>query len=104
MSEDNNQKQTSKRYIGKFRVQNSQYGDFYKIYMDNISDKNADGTVNEFYKGSLIWSDINGNMYQVKQMSLVIPKNGLNPKLAEKGYTHFVVINLEDGHEVTLIS
>ena len=101
MSEE---KKATRRYLGKMRGINTKHGPLYKIYMDNLKNVNDDGTPNQYYKGALFWADAEtGKTYQVKQMSLWVPKGGMDPKLVEKGYSHFITLNLDDKYEVTVI-
>lgn len=102
MSTEQNKK--NRRYIGKFRATNSQYGTLYKIYADNTNHLNQDGSPNPYYNGALIWADKNGNNYHVKQMSLWVPKEGMPQSAQEKGYTHYVTLNLDDKYEVTVLA
>lgn len=107
MSEDNQQSapKANRRYLGKVRVTaNKNGGTNQKIYMDNLENVNKDGTPNKYYKGALVWADVETGMnYQVKQMSFWVPQNGMNPKDAERGYTCFITLNLDDGYEVTVL-
>lgn len=101
---DQQEKNVNRRYIGKMRGTTTKYGVMYKIYMDNLEHQNADGTPNKYYKGALIWADAEtGKNYHVKQMSLWVPKDGMDPKLVAKGYSHFITLNLDDQYEVTLL-
>jgi hypothetical protein len=104
MSDQKSDKSKSKRYIGKMKGINTKYGPLYKIYMDNFNHTNNDGTPNKFFKGLLVWMDIEtGLKYQVKQMTLWIPKEGMRPENLAQGFTHFITITLEDDYEVTVI-
>jgi len=105
MSEDQGQdNKANRRYVGKMRGTNTKYGTMYKIYMDNLDAQNKDGTPNKYYKGALIWADAEtGKNYHVKQMSLWIPKDGMDPALVAKGYSHFITLNLDDQYEVTVL-
>lgn len=100
----NEEKYKNHRRIGKMRGTNTRNGVLYKIYMDNLDHQNKDGTPNKYYLGALIWADAaTGKNYHVKQMSLWVPKAGMDPKLVEKGYSHFITLNLGDAYEVTLL-
>lgn len=104
MSEQQNDKKGNRRYIGKMRGTETKFGTMYKIYMDNLNSQNTDGTPNKFYKGAMIWADAEtGQNYHIKQMSLWIPKDGMDPGLVSKGYSHFITINLDDNYEVTIL-
>jgi len=102
--EQQNETKANRRYVGKMRGTNTKYGTMYKIYMDNLDAVNKDGSANKFYKGAMIWADAEtGKNYHVKQMSLWIPKDGMDPALVSKGYSHFITLNLEDNYEVTVL-
>lgn len=104
MSDHKEAKKATRRYLGKMRGTNGKYGPMYKIYMDNINPQKENGEPNPFCKGMLLWVDSEtGKTYQVKQMSLFIPKDGMDPKLVEKGYSHFITLNLDDDYEVTVV-
>ena len=102
MSEEN--KKDSRRYLGKVKVYDTKYGQAQKIYMDSLNHENADGTPNKYYKGALIWADaITGKNYQVKQMSIFVPKDGMDPALLAKGFSCFVTLDLNDDYQVTVL-
>lgn len=97
-------KNALKRYIGKIKQYNTQYGVMEKIYLDNLNHENADGTPNKYYNGALIWADAKtGKNFQVKQMSITVPKNGMDPKLLEKGFTCYITLDLGDDYQVTVL-
>jgi hypothetical protein len=97
-------KEANRRYLGKIRNMSGSNGPYQKIYMDNVSNVNKDGTANTNYKGALVWADAEtGKNYHVKQMSFWIPKEGMHPKAVEKGYSCFITINLNDEYEVTVL-
>lgn len=101
---DNNNRNKLRRYIGKIKQQNTKYGVMEKIMVDNLSHENADGTPNKYYKGALIWADAEtGKNYQVKQLSITVPKDGMDPKLLEKGFTCLITLDLEDDYQVTVL-
>lgn len=100
MSEENKNK-SNKRFLGKIRAVQGQYGTFYQILLDNINNVNKDGTPNKYYKGALIWGDLEtGKNYQVKQLSLVVPKDGFKESEIKNGVTHFISIDLDDEYQV----
>ena len=89
------------KYIGKVRNQQTQYGTMQKIYLDNLNPTNADGTPNKYYDCVLILVDTKtGEQFQVQQLSISVPKNGMNPNLAEKGYVAQVSVDLNDSYMV----
>lgn len=95
------QKKKNRKYIGKLRETQTQYGTMQKIYMDNLNPVKEDGTADPYYKGALVWIDAEtGQMYQVKQLSISTPKNGMNPALVQKGFTAQVSVDIEDSYEV----
>ncbi len=90
-----------KRYIGKVRSTQTQYGEMQKIYIDNIKPTKADGSADPYYKGALVWIDAEtGKTVQVKQLSISVPRDGMNPSLVQKGYVAQISIDLEDKYEV----
>jgi hypothetical protein len=94
-------KEKNTKYIGKVRNQQTQYGTMQKIYMDNLSAVNEDGTPNKYFNGALIFVDAEtGQQFQVKQLSISVPKNGMNPNLLEKGYVAQVSIDINDDYMV----
>jgi hypothetical protein len=98
------QEKANRRYLGKVRNQTTKYGVMQKIYMDNLDHTNKDGTPNKYYKGALIWADAEtGKNYHIKQMSFWVPREGMDPKLVEKGYSCFITLNLSDEYEVTVL-
>lgn len=101
---DQQKKPADRRYLGKFQAKQTQYGAMYSILMDNYNHQNKDGTPNQYFAGALVWMDVKTNkQYQVKQMSLWVPKEGMKPELLQKGFTHFVTLNLEDDYQVTIV-
>lgn len=102
MSED--KKKADRRYVGKVKNTQTQYGVMSKIMMDNLSPTKEDGTPDQYYQGALIWADAKtGKNYHVKQFQLWIPREGMNPALAAKGFSHFITLDLEDGYQVTVL-
>lgn len=89
-----------KRYLAKLKNISTRNGVMQKIYMDNISETNKDGTPNTYHKGVLIWADKEtGKNYIVKQMGFSTPKEGMKQSLVDQGYVTFVVLNLDDGYD-----
>lgn len=105
MSENQSTKPDAvRRWIGKVKNIVNKYGTSQKIYLDAINSVNQDGTPNKFYKGALIWIDLEtGKQYQVKQLSLHVPKDGMKPDQVQKGFVCNVTLNLADDYEVTEI-
>ncbi len=91
------------RYLGKVKTIQTQYGEINKIYMDNLNHVNKDGSANTFYKGALVWMDVNGKQYQIKQMSFWTPKEGMKQSDLDRGYSCFITLNLNDEYEVTVL-
>lgn len=101
MSED---KKRDRVTVAKIKNLQSKSGEtFQKIYIDNLNPNNDDGTPNKYYRGALVWYDINGNAYQIKQMSISVPKNGMPQGLAKNGFVCYVNIDLEDQYDVTIL-
>lgn len=104
MADQAEKKEANRRYLGKVRTQTNKNGSYQKIYMDNLDHVNKDGSPNKYYKGALIWSDAEtGKNYHVKQMSFWVPREGMDPKNIEKGYSCFITLNLNDEYEVTVL-
>jgi hypothetical protein len=103
-NQNNNDKYKMTRYVGKVKGMATQYGTRYSIHIDNYNAQLKDGSPNTHFKGSLVWFDAEtGKGYQVKQMSMFIPKNGMPPKLVEMGYSQYVTLNLEDDYQITVL-
>jgi hypothetical protein len=87
----------NRRFVGKKKTQNGQYGAFEKIYLDNPYPTNQDGTPNQFHKGMLLWCDAaTGKKYLVKQLSL----RGVSQDALNKGFTNSISIDLDNAYEV----
>lgn len=103
-SNENNDKYKMTRHVGKVKGMNTKYGTKYSIHVDNFNPQNEDGTPNTYFKGSLVWFDAEtGKSYQVKQMSMYVPRNGIPKKLQDMGYSQYVTLNLEDNYQVTIL-
>lgn len=95
--------QNNTRYIGKVKSsqhQNSTTGEQFSkksIYIDNPSPVNADGTPNQYYKGSLMWFDAQtGVYYQVKQIDLA----GVGPNDQQRGFENSLRVDLGNAYHV----
>lgn len=99
------QKKGNRRFIGKIKVNAGKNGSqFFKVMMDNPDALNTDGTPNKYHKGVLLWYDAQtGLSYQVKQMSLWVPQEGMKPQEAEKGFTSHVTLDLDDKYQTNQI-
>jgi hypothetical protein len=94
-------KKNDRRWLGKLRTSVGQYGQMFNILMDNISPVNEkDGTPNQYFKGMLVWCDASGKQYQVKQLGMSVPKDGMKPADAAKGYTAVITLDLENNYQV----
>jgi hypothetical protein len=72
----------------------------YRIDLDNVSDKNNDGTPNTYHNGVLLWVEAEtGKTYQVKQLEL----RGVSEGDASRGAINSVAIALEDSYAVNLL-
>lgn len=99
------QKESKFRTLGKLKNINTKNGTLQKIYMDNLEYQDKDGKVNQYYQGALIWVDLKtGKQYQVKQLQFWQPKNGMNQALVDKGFSHFITLNIEDDYEVKALT
>lgn len=97
---DQQPKKNDRRWLGKLRQTQGQYGAMFNIMMDNIKHTNDDGTANQYFKGMLVWCDANGKQYQVKQLGMSVPKDGMKPADAAKGYTAQITLDLESEFQV----
>lgn len=96
MSEEK-KKNENRRYLGKVKGQKGQYGDFFKILVDNPMPNNEDGTPNTYNKGCLIWLDAaTGKKYLVKQLSV----RGVSDQARDKGFVQSITIDLDSTYEV----
>ena len=87
----------NRRYVGKVKKQQGQFGEFLKVLIDNPNPKNNDGSANQYYKGSLLWLDAEtGKKYLVKQLSV----RGVPEKSLQKGFTNSISIDLDSTYEV----
>lgn len=98
------QAQKDLKYVGKVKEMESQYGPFQKIYMENNNPVNADGSENKYYAGTLIFVAPDGSNYKIKQLSLSVPKDGMRPDQAQRGFVKTVTINLNDAYMVEKLS
>jgi len=97
------EKKANRKFIGKVKNIDTKYGVMQKIYMDNLNSVNQDGTPNKYYKGCLVFVTPEGEQYLVKQLSLHVPKDGMKPNEAERGFSCHVTLNLDDDYEVSKI-
>lgn len=86
----------NRRYIGKVKSQQGQFGEFQKIYIDNPNPSNQDGTANKYYRGSLLWLDAEtGKKYLVKQLGV----RGVPKTAQERGFVSSISIDLDSDYE-----
>lgn len=96
--------QKRKRYIGKVRETQTQYGVMHKIYMDNLTPEKADGTPDQYYRGNLLWMDAEtGKYFRVNQLAVEVPRNGMPEAARAKGNISNIVIDIDDAYMVTPI-
>jgi len=94
---DTKENKANRRFIGKVKTHQGQFGEFQKILVDNPTPKNQDGSVNKYYRGSLVWLDHeSGKKFLVKQLSF----RGVSEQAAEKGFTSSVSIDLDNDFDV----
>lgn len=99
MSEE---KKANRRFLGKVKQQEGQYGAFLKLLIDNPTPTKLDKATNtevedKYNKGVLIWCDNEtGKKYLVKQMSV----RGVSEEASKKGFTNSVSIDLDSEYEV----
>lgn len=97
MADENNKKE-NRRFLGKIREQEGQYGKFLKVLIDNPHPNNEDGSASKYYKGSLIWLDAQtGKKFLVKQIAI----RGVSDSAREKGFTNSISIDLDSSYEVS---
>jgi hypothetical protein len=100
MSEE--KKNPLRRFLGKVRQQQGQYGAFLKLFIDNPTPTKLDKSTNtqvpdQYNKGVLLWLDNEtGKKYLVKQLSV----RGVSNDAAQKGFTNSVSIDLDNEYEV----
>ena len=100
MSEEN--KNPLRRFLGKVRQQQGQYGAFLKLLIDNPLPSKLDKSTNTmvqdpYNKGVLLWLDNEtGKKYVVKQLSV----RGVSKEAQSKGFTNSVSIDLDNEYEV----
>lgn len=100
MSEEN--KNPNRRYIGKVKQQEGQYGAFLKLCVDNPTPTKIDRSTNTevpdpYNKGVLIWCDNEtGKKYLVRNLSV----RGVSKEAAEKGFTNSISLDLDNKYEV----
>ena len=95
--------QNNTRYLGKIKnatFQNKTSGESFNkqsIMVDNPNQVNADGTPNQYYKGSLMWFDAaTGQYYQVKQIDIA----GASANDQARGFTNSLRIDLGNAYHV----
>lgn len=91
-----NKDDRNRQYIGKIKNQQTQYGIMQKIYLDNQTPVNADGTPNKYFKGVLVFVSATGEQFQVNQMNITIPKDGMSPANIQKGFVAQVSVDIGD--------
>ena len=104
MSEENESKEKNplRRFIGKVRQQQGQFGTFLKLFIDNPAPTKLDKATNTqvadpYNKGVLLWLDNEtGKKYLVKQLSV----RGVSQKAQQQGFTNSVSIDLDSEYEV----
>jgi hypothetical protein len=97
-------KKSNKKYIAKIQTYQTKFGPAQKVMLNSPNAQNADGSENTFYNGTLLWLDKEtGKYYQVKQMGIHVPKEGMKPAELAKGYSCNVTLDLEDEYQVTLL-
>lgn len=100
MSEE--KKNANRRFIGKTRSQDGQYGTFYKVQIDNPTPTKLDKSTNAqvadpYHKGILLWMDNEtGKKYLVKQLSI----RGVSDKAKAAGFVNSLSIDLDNAYEV----
>lgn len=91
------EKNPFRRFIAKIKNVTGQYGTFQKIKLDNPSPKNADGTDNHYYQGTLLWLDAKtGQKFIVKQLTI----RGIGEKSKSNGFVASVAIDLDNQYDV----
>lgn len=100
-----NEPKKSKRYIGKVKnIPDKKGGSFQKILLDNPKAEKEDGSQDPFYKGALLWLDKEtGKTYQIKQMAIGVPQNGMSESNQKNGFIANITIDLEDTYSTTLL-
>lgn len=100
MSQEQSAKKKDRRYVGKVQTRNGKYGAMQSILIDNPEATNKDGTPNQYYTGALVWYDKDGRAFQIKQLELFVPREGMPAGLAQKGFSCNVTMDLENEYHV----
>lgn len=96
MSEQND-KNANKRFIGKIKNCQGQYGAYQKIMIDNPKPLDKDGNPDQYHKGSLIWVDNEtGELFLVKQVGI----KGVSQGAAQNGFVGSLCIDLDNQYDV----
>jgi len=104
MSDSN--KNANRRYVGKVREQQGQYGAFSKVQIDNPTPTKLDKSTNTqvqdpYHKGMLLWLDHEtGKKYLVKQLSV----RGVSEAARNAGFLQSLSIDLDNSYEVQELS
>lgn len=96
MNEDKKQN-PNRRFVGKVKSYQGNYGTYQKIHIDNPNSENADGSANKYHKGSLLWLDKEtGKLFVVKQFSV---KN-VSESAKQNGFSNSIAIDLDSQYDV----
>lgn len=99
---DEAKQNANRRFLGKVKQQQGQYGAFLKLLIDNPSPTKIDKATNtevedKYNKGVLLWCDNEtGKKYLIKQMSV----RGVSDEAKQKGFTNSISIDLDSEYEV----
>lgn len=94
---DQNNKNSGKRFIGKIKNYSGKSGTFQKILINNVNAQNADGSVNQYWKGNLLWLDKEtGKKFIVKRLSI----HGVGQRDAQNNFAASIALNLEEERDV----
>lgn len=91
-----NTENKDRRFIGKVKEKEGQFGKFWSIVIDNPMPVKKDNTPDQYYKGSLVWLDeATGKKFFIKGMSL----RGVTKQSLEAGFVQSVSIDLDNLYE-----
>ena len=86
-------KNKNARYIARIKELRGKFGKFFNILIDNPHPTKKDGEENPYYKGNLLWFDVETkSYYKIKSMAV----KGVNDDMKKHGYINTIMIDLGD--------
>ena len=87
--ENSSKPQVERKFIGKIKEIDGQYGKFQSIVLDNPKSDS------EYYKGHLEWVDQNGDRFLIKQLSV----RGVGEHSKKYGFTNSIAFEPENEYQ-----